>query len=439
MPIAGIDRPLDAGESFFFLADRVSCMNFVMFAERSGALDPARITAGLGRLQRENQLLEARITWTEAGGLRFESAARVPIALECRATPPDGWQAWIERELARPFELGEVPLMRCQYLHWPAADGAAGCVLALTFHHAIADGRSGGEMLRSLLEFLAVGDALALREAAILPPMAESFPEAFQWSGRPDAARLALEQMLAGYGRHGRVRRLSWLAKPAGERAPRFIRFALPPEVTQRLLVLCRQSGTSLHSALCAAQLLAQHRVQATGNAEALFLSCPVDMRPHVAPVSPAAPTGLCISLISAAFSVRQETAFWELAREVIAQTRAQLARGEGHLFFNMYRLSGKPITSAFEQGFAKALLATFDHTAVSNVGRIAAVPSDPAVHAISFALCPMPYQALFSCVSTYEDQLIVNMNYDAGKLTPLVATSLASTMQDILAKACDG
>lgn len=434
-----IDRPLDAGESFFFLADRVSCMNFVMFAERNGELDPIQIAAGLRRLQQENRLLEARITWTDTGGLRFESAASVPIALECRATQADGWQASIERELARPFDLGDAPLMRCQYLHWSAADGAPACVLALTFHHTIADGRSGGELLRRLLEFLTVNDALVPRDAAILPPMAESFPETFRWSGQPDAARLALEQMLTAYGRHGRVHRLPWLAQPASERHPRFIRLALPPEATRRLLVLSRQHGTSLHGALCAAQLLAQYRVQATGNREALFLSCPVDMRPYLEPVPPAAPTGLYISLISAAFAIERGTAFWELAREVILQTRAQLARGEGHLFFNLYRLTGKPILPAIESWFAKALLATLDHTAVSNVGRIAAVASDPAVRAISFALCPMPYQALFSCVSTYEDQLIINMNYDAGKLTTQVATSLANTVREVLLKASDG
>ena len=40
-----IDRPLDPGEAFFFLADRSSCMNFVLFAERRGHLDAERIRA----------------------------------------------------------------------------------------------------------------------------------------------------------------------------------------------------------------------------------------------------------------------------------------------------------------------------------------------------------------------------------------------------------
>jgi hypothetical protein len=439
MPTDYVDRPLDAGESFFFLADRVSCMNFVMIAERSGALDPSRIAAGLARLQQENPLLESRITWADASGLRFEPAAGELVSLDCRATEPDGWQAWIELELARPFGLGDAPLMRCQYLHWSNTNGEPECVLALTFHHAISDGRSGAELLRRLLAFLAAGAAFERRAATVLPPMAESFPEPFRWSGRPDAARQAMEQMLAGYGRHGRVQRLCWLVASASERAPRFIRITLPPAITQRLLDLSRQHGASVHGALCAAQLLAQARVSATGKREVLFLSCPVDMRPHLEPVPPAVPTGLYISLVSAAYVVEQTTAFWALAREVIEQTRAQLARGEGHLFFNLYRLAGKTITPAFEPGFAKALLATFDHTAVSNIGRVTPVLNDPAVHAISFALSPMPYQALFSCASTYEGQLIINVNYDAGRVTAPLAQSLADTMQEILLREGDG
>jgi NRPS condensation-like uncharacterized protein len=434
-----IDRPLDPGEAFFFLADRSSCMNFVLFAERRGHLDVERIRAGLAVLQQENPLLRARIVWTAEEGLRFQSAPGLPIMLECRQTSSDGWQAWIEHELGRPFESNQAPLLRCQYLHWSSPDRS---VLALTFHHAIGDGRSGAELLRHLLDIMAT-DAAATPRAAIdpLPAMYEVFPHRFRWSEQPDTADQVADRMMADYKRHGRVGRLPWLAGTelsATTRAPRFIRFTVPPEAVRRLLALSRQHDASLHGVLCAAQLLAQYRLQASGQKEALFLSCPVDMRPYLEPIQPAAPTGLYVTLISASFAVEPSTDLWQLAREVVLQTRLQLARGEGHLFFSLYGLDQVPLVPDNEARFMKALLASLNHTMVSNIGRVPAVESDPDVEAISFALCPMPYQLLFSAVSTYRDSLIVNVNFDAGKLDEPTASALADAMRRILVAASE-
>lgn len=437
MPLESIDRPLDPGEAFFFLADRSSCMNFVLFAERSGHLDPERIRAGLAGLQRENSLLRARITWSSDAGLRFQTAADGPIALECRTSSARDWQPWIEHELGRPFAGNAAPLLRCQYLQWSAPDRS---VLALTFHHAIGDGRSGAELLRRLLELIATdGTAQPANPLAALPPMYEVFPPRFRWSERPDSADQAVDRMMADYKRHGRVGRLPWLAGTASApatRSPRFIRFTLPPELTCRLLTLSRRHGASVHGVLCAAQLLAQYRLQACNERQALFLSCPVDMRPHLEPAQPATPTGLFVTMLSASFALAPDTNLWDLAREVVRQTRLQLARGEGHLFFSLYGLEETPLGPEREAPFIKALLASLNHTMVSNIGRVAAVDSDPAVDAISFALCPMPHQLVFSAVSTYRDRLIVNMNYDAARLDAQTASALAGAMREILVAA---
>ncbi|MBV5332333.1 hypothetical protein JZU54_01905, partial [bacterium] len=67
-------------------------------------------------------------------------------------------------------------------------------------------------------------------------------------------------------------------------------------------------------------------------------------MRPHLEPVQPVTPTGLFVSLISATFSVQADTNIWQLARDIIVQTRLQLARGEGHLLYYMYGLDGSPV-----------------------------------------------------------------------------------------------
>lgn len=429
-----IARPLDPAEAFFFMADRVSCMNFVFFAERSGHLDPRRIRASLAVIQDENPLLRARISWTADRGLCFAPAAGAPIDLECHDVDADDWQFWIEHELAQPFAEEAAPLIRCRYLEMSSPQRS---VLALVFHHAIADGRSGNALLHRLLDCIASDATLRANAGAPpLPPMHAVFPQRFRWAEQPDAAKHVKDGLIADYRRHGALTPLPWLSSNTPTRTPRFIRVVLPPDVTQRLVALSRRHEASVHGAICAAQLLTQFRLRMGNDPATLFLSCPVDMRPLLDPIQPSAPTALCVSLISAAFVLDANTDFWALARQVVAQTRRQLDRGEGHLFFTMYGLDGAPVAPDRIARFTKSILATWQNTMVSNVGRVAAIASDPAVDAISFALCPMPYQTLFNAVSTYKDKLILNVGYDAGKLSEEIATALAAGLRDALLEA---
>jgi NRPS condensation-like uncharacterized protein len=366
--------------------------------------------------------------------LCFEPAPGAPIDLECREVDANDWQLWIEHELAQPFAQEAAPLIRCRYLEMSSPVRS---VLALVFHHAVADGRSGSELLRRLLDCVASQTTLRANAGApSLPPMHEVFPQRFRWADQPDAAKRVKDGLIADYRRHGTLTLLPWLSNNAPTRTPRFVRVVLPPDVTQRLLTRARRHESSVHGAICAAQLLTQFRLQMGNDPATLFLSCPVDMRPLLDPVQPSAPTALCVSLISAAFALDADTDFWVLAREVVAQTRRQLDRGEGHLFFSLYGLDGTPVAPDRMERFAKSILATWKNTMVSNVGRVAAIDGDPAVDAISFALCPMPYQTLFNAVSTYKDKLILNVGYDAGRLSEEIAMELAAGMRDALQEA---
>ncbi|HSN80318.1 MAG TPA: hypothetical protein VLR44_08055, partial [Rhodoferax sp.] len=239
--------------------------------------------------------------------------------------------------------------------------------------------------------------------------------------------------LLADYRRHGPLPAIPWLASEATERTPRFIRLSLAPEHTRLLLAAARAQGTTVHGALCAAQLLAQRQLQSGSEATPVFLSCPVDMRPHLEPAPPETPTGLFVSLISATFSVSADTDFWQLARDIITQTRLQIARGEGHLLYHLFGLDGSPVLPEQLGSFRKKTLASLPNTMVSNVGAIAPVVDDPAVESISFALCPMPYQTLFTAASSYQDQLILNVGFDAARITESDAQTLAQHIRRIL------
>lgn len=429
-----ISRPLDPGEAFFTLSDQVSCMNFVVFAQRSTLLQPEHITQALSALQQENALLQVRIDWSEAHGLRFEPAPGQAIDLQTQSYCGDAWRQAIEQELSNPFATGSAPLARCLYLEDAAASRS---VLALTFHHAIADGRSGTALLRRLLSLLAhVQPTSAKTTATALPAMQDVFPPRYRWADQPDAARALRETLIGDYRRHGALSAITWLATEAEGRTPQFIQCTLPAHVSQRLLQRARAEGTTVHGALCAAQLLAQHQLQPPGTPSTFFLSCPVDMRPHLEPVQPTLPTGMFVSLISNTFQISDDSALWALAREVIAQTRLQLARGEGHLLYWLYGLTGAPVPPGALASFRKKSLASLPNTMVSNVGAVATVDDDPAVEAISFALCPMPYQTLFTAASSYAGRLILNVGFDAQRVQPQAAQQLVAAIDALLRRA---
>ncbi|WP_296495213.1 condensation domain-containing protein [Rhodoferax sp.] len=431
LPAVPIIRPLDPGEAFFYMSDLVSCMNFVVFAERRGQLEHGRIRSALDLLQQENLLLQASIHWTQENGLCFAHAPGRPVELRCQSVTHEAWQRTIEQQLSEPFDAATEPLMRCLYLEMPSP---ARSVLALCFHHAIADGRSGTALLRRLLSVMAARHEPPLRTGpSALPAMAKVHPARYRWSEQADTARALKATLVADYRRHGPLPAIPWLASEAAERTPRFIRLSLPAEATRHLLAAARARGTTVHGALCAAQLLAQSRLQPGLQATSFFLSCPVDMRVHLEPVQPESPTGLFVSLISATFSVSADTDFWQLARDIITQTRLQIARGEGHLLFNLFGLDGSPVLPEQLASFKKRTLGSLPNTMVSNVGAIATVTEDPAVDAISFALCPMPYQTLFTAASSYHDQLILNVGFDAARLTESNARILAQHMLHIL------
>jgi NRPS condensation-like uncharacterized protein len=444
-------RPLDPGEAFFTLADQVSGMNFVVFAERTGALPPERVRHTLNVIQRENLLLQAGIDWVDEQGLAFVHAPESAIELRCHAVREADWQMPIEQQLSEPFALGSAPLMRCLLLNVLADSDAnafssapARSVLALCFHHSIGDGRSGTAILCRMLSLIASNEQLAALEAPevetpqAMPAMLALHPPRYRWAEQPEAAKQLRTTLIGDYRRHGPLTPLPWLATQTSGRTPKFIQLRFEADVTEVLLQAARSHGSSLHGALCAAQLLAQLAVQPASKANAFCLSSPVDMRPYLEPHPGVSPTGLYVSIVSATFLIDANTKFWDLAHEIIAQTRVQIARGEGHLFFNMFGLNGATVTPEHTTPLTQKVMASPPNTMVSNVGAIATVAADPAVTAISFALCPMPYQTMFTAASTYQGQLVLNVGYDAARLTESAAKTLAGAIKNCLLSAAE-
>jgi NRPS condensation-like uncharacterized protein len=432
MPTLAIDRALDPAERFFWLLDRISGMNFVVFAELDGTLDTARLQTVLERAQAAHPLLRAAIISEGSHGLRF-APSDAPLRCETVDIADDNWQAAIQAELSHRFDLHDAPLLRCRYLY---LFGGARSILALTFHHAIADGRSGTALLREILQAMTLPESAWRFAGAAHPAMHDAFPERFQWQELPQAAAEVAQQRKTDLKRYGKPSALPWLDSNAPQRIPQVARIELDADVTAHLLARCRAQGTTMHGAISAAQLTAMYRTLGDSAPHTLSLGSPADMRAHLARPVGSEGLGMFATLLFGTYRLSPEADFWETAREASGDLRRQLARGDGHL---LYTLMQPQAFAPSEQGiaaFAGVALASPHTSMISNIGVVEEMDSPVPVRLVSFALCPVPYQLAFTAVSTYGGRLVINVATDAAKFAPARAAQFIAWLRNSLVAA---
>jgi hypothetical protein len=133
---SSIDRPLGATENLYWLLDKLYCLNFVVFAEVEGQLDSSKLTAALATVQAENPLLRARIATVRAQRW-FQALPQALAPLQQLVLKLAHWRTEIERQLQLPFDTAHAPLARVIWFKGASRKS----VLAMTYHHAIADCR----------------------------------------------------------------------------------------------------------------------------------------------------------------------------------------------------------------------------------------------------------------------------------------------------------
>ncbi|HYW33695.1 MAG TPA: condensation domain-containing protein [Candidatus Bathyarchaeia archaeon] len=409
-------RKLDPAEYFFWLADRVSCRNFAMFAELAGELDPEAVAAALRRAQHRHPALRRRFAVARSE-VWLEPTGDAPIGLRCVAAADADWRPLIERELATPFAPEDAAPMRCLYAVLPGEPKAA--LLALTFHHSVADGRSAAALLSRLLAEAISGDDPGADREAEFPPLHEGFPIVHRLDS-PSLEGMGAARRDRQGDEQERLARLKCRLAPV---IPRIEAVALPPDATQRLLSACRREATTMQGALGAAQLLATREILGTAAPGALLLAHALDMRPYLEPAVPGDCLGLYSSILSASYELGEESSFWDLARQIGGGLRRQIARGEAYYCYSLARL--------FYALQPPAGLAT--GSLLTNIGAIAPVPGGDIVRTISFALAPMPNQLSVCSASSYAGRLLANLNFDGAVTPPREAACLATAFRRCL------
>ncbi|WP_054286828.1 phthiocerol/phthiodiolone dimycocerosyl transferase family protein [Gulbenkiania mobilis] len=422
MPVTAPARPLDPAERFFWMLDRLSTMNFLVLAELAGHVEPATLKAALNRVQACHPMARVRIDRSAAGDLEFvPDVTPIPLAVQVTTAREDALAA----TLAWRFQPNEAPLIRALWL--PAEGGGW---LALTFHHAIADGRSAMAFLQEVLA-AAAGEQVATTHP-LHPPLHALYPPQWQAEARGEAAQSVRQARKAALKRHGRPETLPAHRPSANPAHPALARILLSAPTTSALQRYARAAGTTVHGLIGAAQLLALCQTFGDDAAHVLSLTSPVDLRASlVEPVSQATP-GFYVSLLTTNAHVMPGADLKDLARTLSDDIRLQRERGDGHLLYEMMApLIALPATDAGLAAFGEAVLATPPSSLVSNVGVIEgpALLEGLTVERLSFALCPMPYQPLFTAVSTWRGEMTLNLNWDAARLESSAALKVREAM----------
>jgi amino acid adenylation domain-containing protein len=158
--------------------------NLPVTVQLDGDLRVDALAAALGEIVRRHEAL--RTTFDSAGGRPY---AVIAPALDLPLTPPlpvadlsslpEGEREAEARRLAgddlgRPFDLVRGPLLRTTLIRL----GAAGHVLAVTFHHIVFDGSSLGVFLR---ELAALYEAFAAGRPSPLPELPVQYVDYAAW------------------------------------------------------------------------------------------------------------------------------------------------------------------------------------------------------------------------------------------------------------------
>jgi len=279
-------RSLTAHEEIYWLLNWNSPIHPVLAAHVTGSTTPEEWRTALDLLQQRHPLLSVSIDAVNGSRPFFNHPVQAPIPL--RIVPDESvprWEAEVERELAVPFVPGESPLLRAVLIHQTDRS-----IIVLAACHSIADGTSIQLLFRDLLMAMA-GEPLE--------PL--GFP-------RSEEELLGLRPLAPGLGS---TEDLS--SAPINNAGPPTVSsLQLTRSLTQKLISLTRQEGTTVHGALAAAFVFAMRQQAPEFLASPVRIISPVNTRSVLGAQQEC---GIYFTSPQASFDPRSGLSFWEIAR----------------------------------------------------------------------------------------------------------------------------
>lgn len=149
MPSRKLLRPLGAFETLYYRYAQRYPMNFTMAAEFGNALDESKVRAALAAVHKRHPLLSATVDERPDGLSFYRPDSVPPIELTVVPRPSGEWRTQAARELSRPFDRSQAPLIRAVLM-----SNLTASTILLSVDHTVADGISLAIVLDDLVAAL---------------------------------------------------------------------------------------------------------------------------------------------------------------------------------------------------------------------------------------------------------------------------------------------
>ncbi len=405
-------RPLGRIERFYWLLDQHSCTNFVLTAELDSGLTRRDLEGALERSWARHPRLRCRIAVDASGTVVLEPETAGPPGI----TEVEGpWRPIADAQLLARFPAGSHPLIRC---HW--VPSAAGPAAVFTFAHGLLDAGSAAAWLMELL-----ADACGDGTAAPFPAHPAASDALYPARYRGPRGLLALLPVIAmdGVGKRfvGDPPPLPGAPPWETPRRTTTLQLDLNPQASTALLQRCRELGCTMQGALMAAQATALRAEHETDGPLPVGMAAALDLRPWLEPPLEPGTLGNHVSLLPVTVKVDPSAPAAPLAVELTRQLRAKLARGTGHLFWNL--IPPDWFFPPDERSFPRLEAigrAGPPATVVTNLGRLPDPPSALAdqLRALRFTMAPQQGSPLCTGVATLGGALRIDLCFDGAHLS---------------------
>lgn len=426
-----LNRRLGRTEHIYWLLDQLYCLNFLVIAELGGTLDADELQHSLDLVQLENPGLRVQITTDISGRPRFESTPASTHPLKLKICELRNWRKNLEAQLITPFDCENAPLAR---LLWFQGKGRKS-VVAMVFHHSIADGKSGVRILLDVLS-RAAGQELAPHYKKAQPSSQQldlirgksivggKLQELKFWLNEGKNI-LKFPEQIPGYD--------SGIGK---KRKIKTIPFSISSEASTALLAACRQNETTVHGALGAALLVALNKEFESGKTRYLGVNSLVDLRAGLEGGLTEQDLGIYISTVTTVHLVDKQPDFWKLAREIPTEVKKVINSGDANLVNSIY-----PEMPLFTYGggaaerLQKVVGMAAPSSMLTNIGRVETRPLGDKLHikAVSFAVSPPIQHPILMTIASYNGKLYCTVLYDQYKLDKKQATRITKNIHSRL------
>ena len=429
-------RQLRGMELLYCLYDMCYPVNVSMILGIKGRVSSYMVREALDSIQALHWQLRAVIDPDKCFAVRLtDSYRKIPL----RILPLDeaAISQCLEQELEERFAIEDAPLARCLFL----CDRSNGSRLILTLHHSLFDGFSARQLAFEVAALLGTPDNRSTYTSNQVSTSIEGCAEAYF----PEKSKGALATgraiwRVAAQGlrrtfqhRASEVGSIAVVDNAAGWR-PGVLLTELDEQCVSRVRNTARMLGTTVHGALCAAQLLSAGQSVGLRFPHALATSTAVDLRPYLLP-EVRERIGSLFSAVITEHRITSSSTLWPLAVEIKRAIATALAR-EDHigalpLVDTALRLLLMLNGRAKQSGrwlMKLSELAVAPHLMVSNIGPVPPMADVPGVRVVaaSFVVGGPPDWHFGSTATTFGGRLYWNFVYNKAAIESKLAEEIA-------------